>query len=389
MENKNSVCYIASVTEVTPLEGADKIVGAKVNGWPTIIARDEYNVGDYVVIFADDAIIPQELVDYLGVSKYLRSGNRVHTVKFNKFNAYSTCLVASVEKIRDYLNTDVDLTEGKDLMELLGVKKYEESTPQTKLNSSSAQSVPKSNPFMEVYYKFPNLQNVPDMFSEDDDVQITRKIHGTNARYGILKKSSTSLKNRFKKLLRLKMSVADEYEFVYGSHNRVLGKILGVKSYKGFYSDNVWSQVAQEQHIPEKLLKLAQQLYDLGKLGNGIELYGEIYGPGIQKNYTYGLKNLEFAAFDIEIDNKYIPQEDTLNYVNQMGLLHVPVLYEGKYSDAVRDQFTYDYFMSDGMRIPHEGIVIKAVDGNRQKTAKFKNPDFLIYAEKHNVSDGH
>jgi hypothetical protein len=39
--------------------------------------------------------------------------------------------------------------------------------------------------------------------------------------------------------------------------------------------------------------------------------------------------------------------------------------------------------------VPHEGIVIKAVDGNRSKVAKVINPDYLIYSEKNNVGDSH
>ena len=34
------------------------------------------------------------------------------------------------------------------------------------------------NPNFLVYYKFPNMKNVTGMFTEEDDVQITRKIHG-------------------------------------------------------------------------------------------------------------------------------------------------------------------------------------------------------------------
>jgi hypothetical protein len=40
-------------------------------------------------------------------------------------------------------------------------------------------------------------------------------------------------------------------------------------------------------------------------------------------------------------------------------------------------------------KVPHEGIVIKHVSGNRGKIAKVINPDYLIYGEKHNVGDSH
>jgi hypothetical protein len=43
----------------------------------------------------------------------------------------------------------------------------------------------------------------------------------------------------------------------------------------------------------------------------------------------------------------------------------------------------------EGTKVPHEGVVIKSVDGDRQKVAKVINPDYLIYGEKHNVGDSH
>jgi hypothetical protein len=43
----------------------------------------------------------------------------------------------------------------------------------------------------------------------------------------------------------------------------------------------------------------------------------------------------------------------------------------------------------EGTKVPHEGVVIKATDGNRHKVAKVINPDYLIYGEKHNVGDSH
>ncbi len=42
----------------------------------------------------------------------------------------------------------------------------------------------RDNQNFHIYYKFPNLKNVDGMFTSEDFVQITRKIHGTNAKTG-------------------------------------------------------------------------------------------------------------------------------------------------------------------------------------------------------------
>jgi hypothetical protein len=40
-------------------------------------------------------------------------------------------------------------------------------------------------------------------------------------------------------------------------------------------------------------------------------------------------------------------------------------------------------------KVPHEGIVVKSITGERSKISKVINNDYLIYSEKHNVEDSH
>ena len=114
---------------------------------------------------------------------------------------------------------------------------------------------------------------------------------------------------------------------------------------------------------------------------------------GIQKNYEYGLKSIEFVGFDISIDGKYKDVEYTQTFFNNSinwGNIfnHVEVLYLGKWSQEVQDKFVFNNFVL-GTKIPHEGIVIKHISGERNKIAKVINPDYLIYSEKHDVGDSH
>jgi hypothetical protein len=234
-----------------------------------------------------------------------------------------------------------------------------------------------------VYYKFPNIKNVTGIFTEEDTVQITRKLHGTNARYGIVKKHKLSLWDKVKKFFRL----ADawiEYEFVYGSHNVEKGS-----DSQGFYDTDVWRTVADKYDIKNKLWDYVRTAGKLESVDNGIVLYGEVYGPGIQKNYDYGLKEIEFAGFDIVINGAYQSTVYTqFLYKDVLQLPHVDVLYYGPWSQEVQDKYTFNNNI-EGTKVPHEGIVIKHVSGARNKVAKVINPDYLIYGEKHDVGDSH
>jgi len=378
MENNNSVCYIARINEIKEIQGADNIEQGVIGGWNAIIKKGEYKVDDLVIVATTDAVIPEELSDAMNVTNYLRKGGRVRTVKLR--GVYSECLIIP------YKFTPFAHKDGDDLMEELGIFKYEPPVKQIQLASGKKIRY-QDNPNFHVYYKFPNLKNVAGLFTEEDDVQITRKIHGTNSRYGIVRKNKLSFFDKVKKFFRL----ADawiEYEYVYGSHNVEKGS-----DSQGFYSTDVWRTAADKYGIKEKLWNYVRQNETPETVGGGLVIYGEVYGAGIQKNYEYGLKDVEFVGFDVSVDGKYKDVEYTQTFFNNSinwgnAFNHVEVLYLGKWSQEVQDKFVFNNFI-EGTKVPHEGIVIKHVSGERNKVAKVINPDYLIYGEKYNVGDSH
>jgi RNA ligase (TIGR02306 family) len=378
MENNNSVCYVTTINEVKAIPGADNIEQVVAGGWNCITKKGEYNVNDLVIIATTDAVIPQELSDNMGVTNYLRKGGRVRTVKLR--GVYSECLIIPHKYVPGFGDA---YHEGQDMMDLFKIFKYEPPAVQVQL-SSGRKIKYHQNPNFGVYYKFPNIKNVKGIFTEEDTIQITRKIHGTNARYGIVKKRSLSFWDKVKKFFRL----ADEwidYEYVYGSHQVEKGS-----DSQGFYDTDVWRTVADKYSIKDRLWSFIKT-YTPDVIGDGVILYGEIYGPGIQKNYDYGLatNDIRFAGFDIVIDGGYLDTYLTQTLIsNILNLPHVPELYVGPWSQEIQDRYTFNNNI-EGTKIPHEGIVIKHVSGARNKVAKVINPDYLIYGEKHDVGDSH
>jgi RNA ligase (TIGR02306 family) len=374
MENNNSVCFIAKINEVRAIEGADNIEQAVIGGWNTIVKKGSHQAGQLVIVATTDAVIPLELSDKFGVTSYLRKGQRVRTVKLR--GVYSECLVIPITP-----GHEINYLEGQDMMEKLGIVKYEPPVKQIQL-ASGRKIKWRDNQNFHIYYKFPNLKNVDGMFTEEDEVQITRKIHGTNARYGIVKKSKLGFWDKVKKFLR----IADEwidYEYIYGSHNCEKGS-----DSQGFYSTDVWRTISERDGIKEKLWGVAKGM-KLEEIGSGLVLYGEIYGAGIQKNYEYGLKDIEFAGFDVTIDGRYLPTKGAqITIETILELPHVQTLYTGPWNQEIQDKFVFNNFI-EGTKIPHEGIVIKHISGDRKKVAKVINPDYLIYGEKNDVGDSH
>jgi len=378
MENNNSVCFIAKINEVRAIEGADNIELVIAGGWNAITKKGEFKVGDETIIATTDAVIPESLSEEMGVASYLRKGGRVRTVKLR--GVYSECLIIPMTYLRGKATMgDWDLKEGSDCMELLGITKYEPPVKQIQL-ASGRKIKWRDNQNFHIYYKFPNLKNVAGMFTEEDLVEITRKIHGTNARYGIVKKSKLSFWDKVKKFFRLADKWVD-YEYIYGSHNCEKGS-----DSQGFYSTDVWRTIAEKYNIKEKLWSYIKNRNV--EVGEGIILYGEIYGAGIQKNYDYGLTDVKFVGFDIEVDGVYQPYLNETVHFDCLELPKVELLYQGNWNKEEQDKYVFSNFI-EGTKVPHEGIVVKSVTGDRRKVSKVINPDYSIFSEKNNVGDSH
>jgi hypothetical protein len=268
---------------------------------------------------------------------------------------------------------------GTDLMETLGIFKYEPPVKMMALSNGKKVRY-HQNPNFHIYYKFPNMKNVPDMFTEEDEVVISRKFHGTNARYGIVRKKKLSLWDKVRKFFGNEWV---DFEYVYGSHNVEKGS-----DSQGFYDTDVWREVADDYQIRKKLWTHVKDTYYPEELTKGFIIYGEIYGKGIQKNYEYGLNDIKFAGFDVEVDGVYQDHLNEKTHFNCLELPRVTELYVGNWSKEQQDKFVFDNFIY-GTKVPHEGVVVKSITGERSKAAKVINPDYLIYGEKNNVGDSH
>ena len=374
MENQNSVAYVEKIGSLVEIPGADNIELALIGGWQAITKKGEYKEGDLVVVATTDAVIPQVLSDLMEVTNYLRKGQRVRTVKLR--GVYSECLIIPTKYIPGYGD---QYYEGMDMMGILGITKYEPPVKMVQLASGRKYKY-HQNPNFHVYHKFPNQKNVPDMFNEEDEVVITRKLHGTNARYGVVRKKKLSLWDKIRKFF------GDDwapFEYVYGSHNVEKGS-----DSQGFYESDVWSTVDDKYDIRKSLWRHVKDTYHPEQLTSGVVIYGEIYGAGIQKNYDYNLTDIKFVGFDVEFDGEYEPYINERIHFGCLGLPKVELLYSGLWSKEVQDKYVFNNNIK-GTKVPHEGVVVKSVTGDRHKVSKCINPDYLIYGEKNNVGDSH
>ena len=74
------------------------------------------------------------------------------------------------------------------------------------------------------------------------------------------------------------------------------------------------------------------------KFGMPYYILGEIYGPGVQGDFNYGLREKQFRVFDIYAgtpgQGRFLDFDDLLNCTDKLNLPLVPILRAGPFSMA-------------------------------------------------------
>lgn len=129
-----SLASIQRITALNPIEGADAIEVADVLGWKVVVKKGEYQVGDLAIYLEIDSVPPdEEQYRFLWKFAEQRPNNfRIKTIKLR--GQISQGILFPLEKSRmspQYMGWigNVDVVEGSDVTELLGVTKYEAPLP--------------------------------------------------------------------------------------------------------------------------------------------------------------------------------------------------------------------------------------------------------------------
>jgi RNA ligase (TIGR02306 family) len=303
------VVEVCEVKAVYPHANADSLEFITVKGWQVIVQKSlGLKVGDRVVYFPPDSVMPPELAERLGIAKYLaplpreidgtrKTGLRVRAARLRGQPSYGTI---------DH-NVDPAWEVGRDVMEHFCVTKFEPPVRPT-----DGDSLPPIAVFHS-YTDIENIRNFPDVIRPGEEVVITEKLHGKNCRLG---------------LVRISGEDGDTFEFVAGS-NDVRRKEVDAK---GRPSD-FWRPMTDN---------FRDLLRHLSGGERSAMVFGELYGSGVQ-DMAYGLGNgaKGFRAFDIAVDGKYLDFDEKVSVLARFGIETVPHLYRGPFSWAVVEEQTY------------------------------------------------
>lgn len=296
-EFKVSVVRIADI-EKHP--NADSLSMTKVHGgYPVIFRTDDYQLGDLAAYVPVDSLVPTCDDRFSFLSDHAKNGK--YRVKAKKLRGiFSMGLLVKPQP---------DWLEGRDVETELGIEKYEEVEPITMRGEIS------KDPGVFPVYDIEGLRKYMHLLEENEDVIITEKIHGCNARMGW-----------------------HDREFHVGSRTQ----------FKKLDGTTVWADVANKREIPRKMKDLNVGLY--------FEVYGQV------QDMKYGIKGCDmvvFDAFDLKT-RTWWNTDDVLRICNDMNLPYVPILHRGPWSRDLVSLAEGKTILGNKCHV-REGFVVKPI----------------------------
>jgi len=354
------ICQICKVDKIETHPNASKLDLVIIKGWQCIVGKGNHKEGELVIYCPPDSIIPNNLIEKYNL-EFLKKNGRVGRIKLRGCLSEGLILDLTCLPI-DYKS---HLKEGSDVASILNITKYEVPEPSYNACSSNKTiSKRKKNSQFSEYTDIDNIKNYKNIFTEDDTIVISEKIHGTNARYGYLEIEYRGFLGCFKKLYH-KYITKKTHEFCYGSHH--MQKDFWNRN-KGYYEGDVYYQIAKRYNLDRTI----PQDYII---------YGEIIGKGIQ-DLTYGLDEIDVKFFDVKYKGKYLSYNKFIEFCLYRNLPVVPTLYIGQFKDNLITEHTSGQSKLCPSQI-REGCVIKTIEETTnsrigRKILKSINVDYLL-----------
>lgn len=336
--------------EVQPHPNADRIEIARVRDYQSVVLKDEFQNGDLVAYIPEQSIVPDDIIQELGLEGKLSGGqkNRVKAIRLR--GVLSQGLVYPV---RDGKIKGVEVVEGQDVTDLLGLTKWEPPIPESM-----------DGEFKTAYGKVlkfdvENIKMWPDVFYMDEEVVVTEKLHGTFVCFGRYRGPGVGSDDGFwRRLLRTLTPWRDRSEWIV--HSKGLGeKGLAFKLNRHNKKKNVYVRIFHEMKSQLELLD------SFASSSSSWFVCGEIIGKGVQ-DLRYGESKKVFAAFDMFVTDLDVPLGKFLDHDAFCSMMEfadidmAPVLFEGPYEGAVvQEQTSGRTAWRPGLAQIREGCVIK------------------------------
>lgn len=405
----NNKAFVASLSNIQPIEGADNIMKASVSlkgvEVTSVVVGKDSKEGDKVVYFDSNLQLESTTIlsDYPDLARYLHKG-RVKTIKLR--GTYSDGLVVPLDKFEKYFSSKATyekiMVEGFAFNELEGKNICQKYFPPQRLQSQGKGKSPKkrgkitSRVIPEQFNFHIDTDQLPrnmHKINPDSVISISSKWHGTSGIMSkVLVKKTLSFKEKVGLFLGFNIP-KETYDILFASRRVVKNDSLDSS---GYYESNIWQEAGKPYS---------------DNLAKGETVYFEIVGytkagSPIQKNYNYGClpKEHKVRVYRITktgVDGHVVEYgwEAMKKRALELGMEPVEEFYFGKARDHFPEILVDDNWRANflerlketylekkvdsnlGKKVPDEGIVLR-VENLGIEVYKLKSKSFLVQETK-------
>ena len=326
---------VRKIIDLSPIEGADKIELATIDGWKVVVAKDvNHKVGDLIVYCEVDSFLPiSEEFEFLRKTSFKKMGDqegfRLKTIRLR--GQISQGLIVPLDVLLKHGVSSDDVFEGLDVTGTLGIVKYEPPIP--------ASLAGKVKGLFPSFIRKTDEERVQNLTSDYEKYRTQNKL---GMKFYVTEKLDGSSATFY---------VKDE---VFSVCSRNLELIET--------DDNTFWKVARELELEDKLKTL----------GFNVCLQGELIGEGVQGN-PYKIKGQTvrfFNGFNIDTQEN-IPFLQFTEITQKFGLTTVPILdFDFDLPNSIDNMLEYAESPSNlNSNFGREGVVVRSYD----RTISFKS----------------
>jgi len=394
---KRKLVTLRKVKELLPIENADLIELAKIDGWQVVVKKGEFKVGDLAFYFEIDSFLPLEpefeFLKKSSLKKMLgKEGLRLKTIRLRGKLSQGLLLPYSVLK-RFFVENPFNVKTipnkenfEQDFSELFGVEKYEAPIP-----ASIAGTTAGSFPYFIPKTDEERIQNLWDEYTRDYIDNNDKVIVELEEKGGFEDRIKELKENRkinpIKNLefeTTIKLDGTSMTCFIVDTNKYETKSILKFKEenedtnhYFGVCSKNLELKETENNtfwKIFNKVIK--EKLLDFYKKTNrSIALQGEVMGEGIQGNREkiQGHKFFCYKIFDID-KQEFLIRDKRIEILKELNIESVPFIDNIKVSERFKSiEEILEFAEGESLNHPiREGLVFKSLELVDGKEVSFK-----------------
>lgn len=343
---------VVRITQILPHPNADRLeiarfemAGLGETAYEVVVQKGTYRKGDLAAYLSVDCIVPLDLPEFAFLKQRPDGEGKTHfRLRAARLRGvYSQGLLVPAPLLFDF---------GRSVAGVFGITYYR--PPMKGESGPTPPGKPKPQPCP--VYGVDSLKKMPRLFSAGEPVFVTEKIHGTNFRFGWVR--------------RRVLGIPFGWKFIVGSHHVVKGN-----GRKGYYGSDLWATYAEREKLKERTRKY-----------KGLVFYGELYGytyDGARiQDLAYGVlpgAGPQLAVFDIRDtrDNFWYTPFERVELCDELDLDHAPVLAPYEFYGDITPMWWEGLPSTMDSDTVMEGVVVESMSGPRRK-AKWVHQAYLL-----------